>query len=445
MLTEHTQAAYSEPDRFNVNAFHSTTKGKLNTSASRGAHFLRQDVAAFDTNFFSINQSEAVAMDPQQRIMLEIAYEAFENAGLPLEAVAGTKTSCYIGNFTNDYREMLFRDPESAPLYSLSGSGSELISNRISWFYDLRGPSFTLGTACSSSLVALHQGCQSLRTGESNMAIVGGSNLLLSPDMFLVLSNQQFLAQDGRCKSFDAKGDGYGRGEGFAAVVLKRVNDAVRDGDPIRAVIRGTGVNQDGRTKGITVPSADAQADLIRSTYRSAGIDFRDTHYFEAHASSMRSRTPDRRESLPIDRVPGRKQVIHWNLRQSQRHSGRFVKIAINSSSDQLSPMYGLAFVFQNPVILIDSQIGHLEATAGLAGLIKGIFILEHGVIPPNIHFQQANPRIPFDEWKITVPTKVKPWPVKGLRRLSVSLARSHHQGHDCDLGLALALTHDML
>lgn len=260
-----------------------------------------------------------MAMDPQQRIMLEIAYEAFENAGLPLDAIAGTDTSCYIGNFTNDYREMLFRDPESAPLYSLSGSGSELISNRISWFYDLRGPSFTLGTACSSSLVALHQACQSLRTGESNMAVVGGSNLLLNPDMFLVLSNQQFLAQDGRCKSFDAKGDGYGRGEGFAAVVLKRVDDAIRDGDPIRAVIRGTGVNQDGKTKGITVPNADAQAELIRSTYRSAGIDFTDTHYFEAHVSLSTYNTLGDQESLPARRVLERKQVIHWNLRQSQR------------------------------------------------------------------------------------------------------------------------------
>ena len=226
-----------------------------------------------------------MAMDPQQRFMLEVAYEAFENAGLPLEAVAGSDTSCYIGNFTTDYREMLFRDPDAAPLYSMSGSGQELISNRLSWFYDLRGPSFTLGTACSSSLVALHQGCQSIRTGESSMAVVGASNLLLNPDMFLVLSNQNFLAQGGRCRSFDAAGDGYGRGEGFAAVILKNVNDALRDGDPIRAVIRGSGVNQDGKTKAITVPSAEAQANLIRSTYRSARLDLKDTNYFEAHVS----------------------------------------------------------------------------------------------------------------------------------------------------------------
>ena len=279
------EAAYSEADRFNMNAFHSTAKGRLNTSTTQGAHFLRQDVAAFDANFFSIGHNEAIAMDPNQRLMLEVAYEAFENAGLPLDTIAGTNTSCYIGNFTTDYREMLFRDPDAMPLYCMSGLGHELISNRVSWFYDLRGPSFTLGTACSSSLVAVHQGCQSLRTGESNTAIVGGSNLLLNPEMFIALSNQHFLAQDGRSKSFDIRGDGYGRGEGFAALVLKRVDDAIRDGDPIRAIIRGTGVNQDGKTKSITVPNPDAQADLIRSTYRSAGLSLRDTHYFEAHVS----------------------------------------------------------------------------------------------------------------------------------------------------------------
>ena len=279
------QAAYSESNRYNVNAFHSSIEGKLNTSKARGAHFLREDIAAFDANFFTINETEAIAMDPQARIMLEIVYEAFENAGLPLEKVAGTNTSCMIGNFSSDYKELLLRDPDAAPRYALSGTGSEMISNRISWFYDLRGPSFTLGTACSSSLVALHQGCQSLRSRDADFSVVGGCNLLLNPEMFSFLSNMQFLAQDGRCKSFDAKGDGYGRGEGFAAVVLKRVDDAIRDGDPIRAVIRGTGANQDGHTKGITVPSPEAQESLIQSTYSRAGLDFNDTHYFEAHVS----------------------------------------------------------------------------------------------------------------------------------------------------------------
>ena len=278
-------AAYSESNRFNPSAFHDKGVGKLNASVTRGGHFLKQDVAAFDANFFNISHSEAVAIDPQQRLMLEVAYEAFENAGLPMERIAGSQTGCYVGNFTMDYREMLFRDSEAAPLYTVTGTGMSLISNRVSWFYDLRGPSFTVNTACSSSLVALHQACQSLRSGESSMAVVGGSNLILSPEMFMFFSNQNFLSRDGLCKSFDASGDGYSRGEGVAAIILKRVNDAVRDRDPIRAVVRGTGVNQDGMTKGITLPSSDAQAALIRSTYKSAGLDVNDTHFFEAHVS----------------------------------------------------------------------------------------------------------------------------------------------------------------
>lgn len=279
------QATYSPIARFNASAFHAAGKDRLNTSITQEANFLQQDIAAFDANFFSISKTEAIAMDPQQRIILEIAYEAFENAGQSLEAIAGSDTSCYIEHFTADYREMTLRDTDTATRYSLSGTGTELIPNRTSWFYDLRRPSFTLGTAYSSSLVALHQGCQSICSMESSVALVGGCNLLLNPDMFQVLSNQQFLADDGRCKTFDIKGNGYGRGEGFAAVILKRVGDAIRDGDPIRAVIRGSSVNQDGKTKSITVPSADAQTGLIRSVYKKSGLDFSDTNYFEAHGS----------------------------------------------------------------------------------------------------------------------------------------------------------------
>ncbi|KAG8531294.1 Type I Iterative PKS [Bacidia gigantensis] len=342
------RSAYSEPpeSRFHIDAFHTPNRKKQDTIRPRGGHFLQQDVGAFDANFFSISQNEAISMDPQQRIMLETVYEAFENACLPLDTVAGTDTGCFMGNFTTDYREMMFRDFDSAPTYAMSGSGQELISNRVSWFYDLKGPSFTLGTACSSSLVALHQACRAIEAGECSMAVVGATNLLLNPEMFMALSNQNFLAKDGRCRSFDAAGDGYGRGEGFSAIILKNVNQAILDGDPLRAVIRGTGVNQNGRTKAITQTNAKAQAELIKSTYRLAGLNFQDTNYFEAH-------------------------------------------------------------------------IGHLEATAGLAALIKGIFILENGLIPPNINLDELNPRIPFREWKVTVPTTLRPWPTEGLRRLS--------------------------
>lgn len=222
-------------------------------------------------------------MDPQHRIMIEVVYEALEKAGLPLDKIAGTQTGVFMGHFTSDYKEMIYRDPDNAPSYAATGASKTSLANRISWLFDLRGPSFTLDTACSSSLVALHLACQSLRTGESSMAIVGGSSLLLNPEMFMYLSNQQFLSPDGKCKSFDESANGYGRGEGFACVILKRVDDAIIVGDPIRAIIRGTGSNQDGHTKGFTLPSADAQAALIEETYRFAGIDYRDTNYVEAH------------------------------------------------------------------------------------------------------------------------------------------------------------------
>jgi zearalenone synthase (highly reducing iterative type I polyketide synthase) len=224
-------------------------------------------------------------MDPTARMLLEVTYEALENAGLPIERLTGSDTSCYVGCFTRDYHEMLMRDAETAPLYAGTGTGFSLLSNRVSWFYDLRGPSMTLDTACSSSLVGLHLACQGLRSGESKVALVSGANLILSPDLGMWLANLRMTSTDGLSRSFADGVTGYGRGEGIATLVLKPMGDALRDGDPIRAVIRGTGVNQDGHTTGITVPNRDAQAELIRSTYRSAGLDVSQTPYFEAHGT----------------------------------------------------------------------------------------------------------------------------------------------------------------
>ncbi|KAH6659151.1 hypothetical protein BKA67DRAFT_543724 [Truncatella angustata] len=322
-------------------------------------------------------------MDPSQRLMLEVAYEAFENSGLPIEEVRGTNTSCYVGQFVSDYREMLFRDAESAPTYTVTGTGTSLISNRISWFFDLKGPSFTINTACSSSMVALHEGCESLRRGESNMSIIGGSNLILSPEMFTYLRNQGFLAPDGKCKTFDATANGYGRGEGVAALVIMPVEDAIRQGHPIRAVIRGTGVNQNGRTKSIVMPSAEAQMSLIEKTYQSAGLTYGETTYVETHGTG--TQVGDRLELEAIGRT-----LAHG--RKSRK------RLLVGSSKP---------------------NIGHTEATAGLAGVIKGILALESGLIPPNIYFHAANPTIPFDEWAVSVPTQLTAWPSQSLRRMS--------------------------
>lgn len=262
-------------DRFNADAF----TGNI----AKGGHFLQEDISLFDAKFFNISRDEASAMDPQQRLMLEVVYEALEAAGHPLSEIAGTKTGVFMGQFTDDYREVVNRDPETSLPYSMTGLQRTSLSNRVSWLFDLRGPSFTVATACSSSLVALHLACESLRSGETDMAIVGGCNLMISPSMFIFQSGQGFLSPDGKCKTFDASADGYGRGEGFAVVVLKRVDDAIHHGDPIRAVVRGSGSNQDGHTKGFTLPSADAQASLIQDVYDRAGLDYTQTSYVEAH------------------------------------------------------------------------------------------------------------------------------------------------------------------
>lgn len=274
--------------RWNSTAFHHPRSNALNTTRTKGGHFLAEDVDVFDAAFFNITYAEAIAMDPQQRLTLEVAYEAFENAGIPIERLANSKTGCFVGSSSSDYRETLFRDPESAPQYTLLGVTSELLSNRLSWFFDLHGPSMTVQTACSSGLVALHLACQSLRSGESEMAVAGGVNLMLNPDFTMYLSNLSFISKQGHSRSFDAEGDGYARGEGCGIVVLKRLNDAARDGDPIRAIIRASGVNSDGLTQGITTPSAEVQAMLIREVYTTAGLDMDSTQYVEAHVSDKK-------------------------------------------------------------------------------------------------------------------------------------------------------------
>lgn len=253
---------------------------------------MKQDVAAFDASFFSIPPTEAKSIDPQQRILMETVYEAMESGGISMEDLAGSDTSCYVGSFSRDYYEIIDRDPETAPLYSVTGNGAAILSNRISYFYDLKGPSLTLDTACSSSLVALHLACQSLRSGESHRAIVGATNLILNPDIITAMSNMHFFSPDSRCYSFDARANGYSRGEGIACLILKPLADAIRDNDTVRAVIRGTACNQDGKTLGIMLPSREAQEELIRTAYKDSGCDFATTAYFEAHGTGTQAGDP---------------------------------------------------------------------------------------------------------------------------------------------------------
>ncbi len=258
---------------------------KINT---KYGYFIDQPLGDFDAEFFGVSGKEAEAMDPQQRMLLEVAYEALENAGVAVEDIRGSRTSVYCGMYTtsNDYHNLQGKDLEYYPKYAITGTGNSILSNRISYAYNLHGPSMTVDTGCSSSLVAFHLGCQSLTDGEADMSIIVGSALHFGPNTYQTMSDMGFISSDGRCRSFDADGSGYVRGDGICAVVLKRHDRAVAAGDNILAVVRGSGVNHDGKTDGITLPSPEAQEALIRATYAKAGIHPDDTGYIEVSAAT---------------------------------------------------------------------------------------------------------------------------------------------------------------
>ncbi|PVH82728.1 polyketide synthase [Cadophora sp. DSE1049] len=381
--------AWSEfpKDRINIDGFYHPSGNREGSICFKGGHFLKEDIAAWDAppKFFSTTAHEAAAMDPQQRILLEVSYEAFENAGIPIETLPGTSTAVYCGSFVKDYEQICLRDPDFSPQYAATGNGIAIMSNRISWFYDLRGPSMTLDTGCSASLVGVHLACQSLRTGESTLAIAMGAGMILTPSTMLPMTALNFLSPDGKCFAFDERANGYGRGEGIGGIVLKPLADALRDNDTIRAVIRGSGVNQDGRTPGITMPSKDAQALNIRAVYKLAGLGYNRTAYFEAHGTGTQAGDPTELGAI----------------------SETFAE-----TRDPKDPIY---------VGSVKTNIGHLEGCAGIAGVVKGVLMLEKGMIPPNIYFENVNPKIDLDAWHIKIPQSVTPWPTDGLRRVSIN------------------------
>lgn len=273
--------------RFNAKGFYHTDGEHHGASNVTKAYFLEQDPRLFDSGFFNIAPREAEAIDPQQRMVLETVYEAMEDAGLTLNSMRGSSTGCYVGVMTGDYAEVVTRDPETFSQYMATGTSRALISNRVSYVFDWSGPSMTVDTACSSSLVAVHLAVQALRSGDVRVACAAGSNLILNADSFIGETSLHMLSTDGKSKMWDKSANGYARGEGVAAVFLKTLSQALKDGDRIDAIIRETGVNQDGRTQGITLPSPEAQAALIRSTYHNAGLDIDNPQercqYFEAH------------------------------------------------------------------------------------------------------------------------------------------------------------------
>ncbi|CAJ2511162.1 Uu.00g067870.m01.CDS01 [Anthostomella pinea] len=373
-------------ERYNVDGFYHPSGEHQGTTTTRMGHFIESDVGLFDAPFFKISAQEAHAMDPQQRLALELAYEALESAGMTISDIAKSTMGCYMATCVRDYAAIRAIDPDDYPRYEANGSmGTAMISNRISWFFDIKGASLTLDTACSSSLVALHLAVQAIRTGESNSALVGATNLILMPHTSNHLSTLQFLSPTGKSQSFDHRANGYSRGEGVSFIVVKSLADALRDGDVIRAVVRGTSVTQDGRTPGINLPSSESQEELIRAAYANAVLGTEDTTYFEAHGPGTPAGDP--LETSAIAKVFG-------------KHRSPEDPLHIGS---------------------VKSNIGHLEAGAGLAGLTKALYALEKGQIPPNIWFEKPHPKIHLKEWNLAVPTSLVPWPTDGLRRASIN------------------------
>ncbi|KAL2833070.1 putative polyketide synthase [Aspergillus pseudoustus] len=382
-------------DRFNISRFYHPDGSHHGTTNVKRSYFLSEDIRCFDSQFFGIPPAEAEPMDPQHRVLLEVVYEALESAGLPLEALHGSDTATYVGLMCSDYYTLQAHDLNAVPTYNATGIANSNASSRISYAFNWHGPSMTIDTACSSSLVAVHEAVQVLRSGGSHVAVAAGTNLLLSPLPYVSESKLNMLSPTGRSRMWDADADGYARGEGVGAVILKTLSAALRDGDPITAIIRETGVNQDGRTKGITMPSALAQAALIKDTYTRAGLDptnKRDRcQYFEAHGTGTPAGDPQEAEAL----------------------SSAFFPFPQSQSDAEI--LY---------VGSVKTVIGHTEGTAGIAGLIKACLALQNSVIPPNLHFNRLNPALESFTRQIRVPTGLLPWlavPDGCPRRVSVN------------------------
>lgn len=294
LLNNPTEVAQDIPSsRFNVDRFYHKVGSHHGTTNIRQAYLLSENVREFDAKFFSVPPGEAEAIDPQQRILLEVAYEALETSGHTLSDLSGSDTGVFVGLMSQDYFALNGQDVNSVPTYAASGTAASNASSRLSYFFNWHGPSMTIDTACSSSMVAVNEAVQSLRTGTSRVAVACGTNLCLSAFTFITLSKLSMLSPTSRCHMWDVDADGYARGEGVACVVLKTLSAAIEDGDHIECVIREVGVNHDGRTKGLTMPSATAQASLIRDTYARAGLDPTKEEdrcqYFEAHGTGTKA------------------------------------------------------------------------------------------------------------------------------------------------------------
>ncbi|RFU76193.1 polyketide synthase [Trichoderma arundinaceum] len=368
-------------NRFGAHAFESKF-GTPGTLKSTYGHFLECDLEKWDASFFSMSKAEVEKLDPQHRLLLEVIWECMENGGQ--KNWRGRNIGCYVGVFGEDWLDLYAKDPQHLGMHRILTGGDFALSNRVSYEYDMKGPSMTIRTACSSSLVALHEACQAIYTGECESAVVAGTSLFLSPTMTIALSEQGVLSPTGSCKTFDAKADGYARGEAINAIFIKKLEDAIRDGDPVRGVIRATATNFDGKTIGITNPNQEAHVNLMRRAYSVAGIsNISDTAFVECHGTG--TSVGDPMETGAVGQVFGSHGIYIGSVKPN---------------------------------------IGHGEGASGLNSLIKAVLSLEHETIPPQINFSEPSPKIRWDKYNFRVPTKPTPWPSDRLQRAIVDSAK---------------------
>ena len=364
------------PDRWNISRFYDPLPGLPGKSMARHGGFI-EGIDLFDPQFFGISPREAPYIDPQQRLLLETAGEAIEDAGVVLDRAHGTDIGVFAGISHTDYLNIQGGASDRAGIsqHSPTGNAHSIAANRISYCLNLTGPSIAMDTACSSALTAVHVACEHLRKGRCGMALAGGVTVMITPEGFIGFSQASMLSPDGRCRAFDADANGFVRGEGAGMVLLKPLDRALADGDPIHAVIRGTAVNQDGHTNGIMLPGEEAQARLVLEACADAGVAPGDVGYVEAHGTGTAVGDPIEAHALAralcADRPPDRPLLIGS----------------------------------------VKSNLGHLETAAGIAGLIKAALVVSRGRIPASLHFEKPNPHIDFEAWRLRVPSGNEPFP----------------------------------
>jgi acyl transferase domain-containing protein/NADPH:quinone reductase-like Zn-dependent oxidoreductase/NADP-dependent 3-hydroxy acid dehydrogenase YdfG len=382
-LIDQKSAQGTVPDyRYNIEGYYHPAANRSGSMNVPGGYFINDDLREFDNSFFGINNLEATYMDPQQRKLLQVVYECLQSSGTTMESLSGSSTGVYVANFSVDFQPMQARDPDYIHRYQASGSGATVMSNRISHVMNLQGPSFTIDTACSSSVYALHQAVNALNAGDCETAIVASANFIMSPEPHIGAAKSGVLSPTGTCHTFDSSADGYGRAEGVNAIYVKRLSAALRDGNPIRAIIRGSAVNASGRTPGISLPSGKMQEVVMRKAYRDAGLDFADTDYVECHGTGTPVGDP-----IEVDAV------------------GRC-----------FGPREGAPLLIGS----VKTNVGHSEGASGLTSIIKVVKSMEEGKIAPSYGITKLNPKLILDERGLKVATQVENWP-RDIRRASIN------------------------